>query len=104
MNIGDYVRTKKGISKIIKIENEQTRKIIYTDTKDVFEYYTDYQGNEIKDYWINYSTNLKNVIEAGDVIRFIYDGVKYICNVEEELTVNLEDDMIYIKKLLINLS
>ena len=69
MKIGDYVRTKKGISKIIKIENEQTRKIIYTDTKDVFEYYIDYQGNEIKDYWINYSTNPKDVIEAGDYVN-----------------------------------
>lgn len=69
MKVGDYVRTEKGISKIITVQDEQVRKIIYTDTKEVFEYYTDYKGNEIKDYWLNYSSNIIDLIEVGDYVN-----------------------------------
>ena len=69
MIVGDYVRTKKGISRITTIDNEQIRKIIYTDTKEVFEYYTDKQGNEIKDYWKSYSSNIIDLIEVGDYVN-----------------------------------
>lgn len=79
MKVGDYVRTEKGISKITTVQDEQIRKIIYTDTEEVFEYYTDYKGNEIKDYWLNFSSNIIDLIELGDyvngakVIRFKID-------------------------------
>ncbi len=69
MKIGDYVRTRKGISKITFIEDEIVREIVYTDTKEVFEYYTDNKGKEIKDYWEKYSPNIIDLIEAGDYVN-----------------------------------
>ena len=73
MKVGDYVRTKYGIRKVIQIDNETTSKIrcyvldkFYNECKMCFSNYI-YDENIIKS-----SPNIIDLIEENDLIEIEY--------------------------------
>lgn len=91
LEVGMYIRTKKGIAKITSMLEEPNRYIVYTDNKDVvFEYY---RSNYLKDgtkWFTDYvdkaNHNIIDLIEVGDYVNGYKvinvgigeDGHKYI--------------------------
>ena len=94
INVGDYVRTRKGIDKIIRFVGQQDGINIYEVTKngtylpsDCFRYFI-FENDIIKS-----SSNIIDLIEVGDYVNG--DRVVALKGDIEKNKINNEDDIIY---------
>ena len=80
MKIGDYVRTGRGIAKIIEITKTVEDKIICVQVDK--EIGLDAGGNEFdvipKRDIIKSSLNIIDLIEVGDIVKIEYEGWKQV--------------------------
>ena len=89
MKVGDYVRTKTGIHKIFKINENATVWKYYCDKKPTGEWDSSYEYIKIKDDdIIKSSPNIIDLIEVGDYVNGC-------------MVINKKDDTIQIIQLII---
>ena len=70
MNVGDYVRTKYGISKCIKAIPIRENSFMYEFDKEVYEDVTYLTANELEKY--KSSPQIIDLIEVGDYVNGDY--------------------------------
>ena len=70
MNVGEYVRTKTGIHKVFKINENATVWKYYCDKKPTGEWDSSYEYIKIKDDdIIKSSPNIIDLIQEGDILK-----------------------------------
>lgn len=67
MNVGDYVRTKIGISKCIRVIPIRENSFMYEFDKEVYEEVNYLTASELKKY--KSSPNIIDLIEVGDYVN-----------------------------------
>ena len=74
MKVGDYVRYKNIITKVIKID--KIKKIIPPDEFIDKEYYELSKGGTFKEYILKSSSNIIDLIEVGDYVNGVLINIK----------------------------
>ena len=83
LEVGMYVRTKKGIAKVKSMCVEPNQYIVYTDKDITFEYYLNNNGEWVAGYCNRYSSNIIDLIEVGDIVDYEYPTGLGMCYVEK---------------------
>ena len=89
MKVGDYVRTPKGIGKIIKKYSDLKDSFIDLDCGITLDYITkDFTEEEINKMYPS-SPNIIDLIEAGDIVNYgLLGGGMVILKKDGEITTN----------------